>query len=109
MFFEKLVLTQEDFELRTVRTEILFTLNRFVIQTDSEEICLESLRVLSNLSRDKALAKQITKTKLVEAVIELLKHNNKDIVYYALGIVMNLMLTDDMKYRFTIITRLKCV
>jgi hypothetical protein len=51
------------------------------------------------------LAKQITKTKLVEAVIELLKHNNKDIVYYALGIVMNLMLTEDMKYKFAV---LKC-
>jgi len=110
MFYEKQTLSQEDFELKTLKTEILFSLSRFIIQKDNEEVCCEALRVLSNLSRDKVtlnsfpltiikgLARQIAKTKLVDAVMTLLEHTNKDIVYYSLGIVMNLMVTPEMRF-----------
>jgi len=108
MFFENQTLKQEDFSLTTLKTEILFTLNRFIIQ-NNEEVCCEALRVLSNLSRDKNLARQTTKTKIVEAVIALLAHTNKDIVYYSLGIIMNLMVTDEMRKVETLQTILKAV
>jgi len=108
MFFENQILKQEDFSLTTLKTEILFTLNRFIIQ-NNEEVCCEALRVLSNLSRDKNLARQTTKTKIVEAVIALLAHTNKDIVYYSLGIIMNLMVTDEMRKVETLQTILKAV
>ncbi len=55
MFYEKQVLSGEDFELTTLKTEILFSLSRFIIQKDNEEVCCEALRVLSNLSCDKVI------------------------------------------------------
>jgi hypothetical protein len=97
MFYEKPALIAEDFEMKKLKTEILFTLSKLIIQNESQEICLEALRVLSNLSRNKGLVKQILKLNLYEAVVTLLNHGNKDIVYFCIGIIMNLMLNEEVK------------
>ena len=47
---------------------------------------------------NKGLIKQIQKLNLFEAVVTLLNHSNKDIVYFCIGIIMNLMLNEDIKY-----------
>lgn len=51
----------------------------------------------SNLSRHKDLVKTIIKFKLIDGVILLLDSNSKDIVYYAMGVLINLMKNEEVK------------
>jgi len=55
LYYEKSALIEEDFDLKKLKTELLFTLNKFIIQNENEEVLLEALRVLSNLSRNKVI------------------------------------------------------
>lgn len=67
------------------------------MQAENEDICCEALRVLSNLSRNKDLIKLVIKFKLLDAVILLLDSNSKEIVYYAIGTLINLTNNDEIK------------
>ena len=51
-------------------------LGHFIIQNEDQEICCDGLRVLSNLSRQKDLIKQIIKTRVAEGVTVLLDSNS---------------------------------
>ena len=42
--------------------------------------------------------KLIVKYKILEAVVVLLNHNSKEIVYFSLGILINMMLHDPIKF-----------
>jgi hypothetical protein len=41
---------------------------------------------------------KILHLKILEAVVLLLNHNSKEIVYFSLGILINMMLHDPIKY-----------
>lgn len=90
-FFEKTnsLLSPGDLELRTVKASVLDSLTDYVIQTGDQQIQIESLRVLANVSRNKALVKQVEKTQLLKALLILLDSNDKEVVYYSLGILVN--------------------
>lgn len=84
-------------EYRTVKKELIETLVDFVVQIDNEEVCCESLRVVSNLTRMKQFIKPVLDAKLHEAVLILLDSTSKEIVYYCLGIIINLLADDEFK------------
>ena len=44
--------------------------------------------------------KPIVNLKILEAVVVLLNHNSREIVFFALGILINMMLHEPIKYVF---------
>jgi hypothetical protein len=62
----------------------------FITQLKQEEVLCEGLRVLCNLSRFPILLDNIIKLKLHEAVFLLLSHGSQEVVYYAVGVLINL-------------------
>lgn len=101
-YYEKQATLTSDFEHKNLKSELVLIISNFIMQSDSEDICCEALRVLSNLSRSKDLIKLIIKYKLLDAVILLLDSNSKEIVYYAIGTLINLTNTDEIKFLFFI-------
>lgn len=103
------LLANNDYKL--VKKELIDVLVDFVVQIDNEEVCCESLRVVSNLTRMKNFIKHIIDAKLHDAVIILLDSTSKEIVYYSLGIIINLLMDDEFKsqYRSTLIDMIICI
>ncbi|KAM3134604.1 hypothetical protein pb186bvf_013246 [Paramecium bursaria] len=97
-FYEKQSLLN-DFEFKNSKLELIPQLGHFIIQNEDQEICCDGLRVLSNLSRQKDLIKQIIKTRVAEGVIVLLDSNSQDVVYYSLGVLINLLVDQDFKLK----------
>jgi hypothetical protein len=44
--------------------------------------------------------KPIVNLKILEAVVVLLNHNSREIVYFALGILINMMLHEPIKFNY---------
>ncbi|KRX07299.1 Armadillo-type fold [Pseudocohnilembus persalinus] len=99
-FYEKQPLPTTDFEFKNSKLELIVSLGNYIMQIDNEDICCEALRVISNLSRHKDLITNMIKFKIVEGVIVILDSNSKEIVYYALGALINLLNNDDIKRLF---------
>ncbi|CAD8090520.1 unnamed protein product [Paramecium primaurelia] len=95
-FYEKQTFLN-DFEYKNIKYELITTLGHFIIQNEDQEICCDGLRVLSNLSRQKDLIKQIMKSRISEGVIVLLDSNSREVVYYCLGVILNLLQDQDFK------------
>lgn len=64
-------------EYKTVKKELIDLLVDFVVQIEYEEVCCESLRVVSNLTRMKQFIKPVLEAKLHEAVMILLDSTSK--------------------------------
>ncbi len=62
----------------------------FVEVAKNEEIRLESMRVLSNLSRSGDLHSDFYKIKLHERIGRLMDESSRDMQYYMIGVVINL-------------------
>lgn len=95
-FYEKRIIIG-DFEFKNVKLELINLLGHFIIQNEDQEICCDGLRLLSNLSRQKELIKHIIKSRVVEGAIVLLDSNSRDVVYYSLGVILNIMQDDEFK------------
>ncbi len=68
-----------------------------LIQIQNEDVCCESFRVLCNIVKDRRYMKPIVNLKILEAVVVLLNHNSREIVYFSLGILINMMLHEPIK------------
>lgn len=77
--------------------QLLVSLQNYVVQAKNEEVCCESLRVLANISRHREFLKFIEKLRFTEALIILLNYNNKDIVFYAMGVLINLVNDEEIR------------
>lgn len=61
--------------------------------TSNEELQIEAVRVLSNLSRHQGLCEVYVSDKtFLEALCVVLDHTLRDLVFYAIGIVINITL-----------------
>lgn len=85
-------------EHRLIKTQLVAVLVDFVVQIDNEEICCESLRVVANLTRIKEFCSVVIEAKIHEAMLILLESTSKEIVYYCLGVLSNLMADNSFKY-----------
>ena len=97
IYYEKQAMIVKDPEICKLQAEILTILPNHIIQAQNTEICNEALRVLANLSRNKALLKNIKKLSLIDGVLLLLNHTSKDIVYNSLGIIINCFTDQEIK------------
>ena len=68
-----------------------------MVQIDNEEVCCESLRVLANLTRTRENCRAVIENKIPEALVILVESTCKDIVYYCLGVLANLMTDEEFK------------
>jgi hypothetical protein len=96
LFYDRELLMSNP-EYKTIKCQLVAILVDFVVQIDNEEICCEALRVVSNVSRMKEFVKVVLEAKIHEAILILLESTNKEIVYYSLGILINLMVEDEVK------------
>ena len=60
-----------------MKKELIELLVDFVVQIDYEEVCCESLRVLSNMTRMKQFIRPVIDAKLHEAVMILLDSTSR--------------------------------
>lgn len=97
LYFDKPGLTQVDFELQTLKQDLTSAIGYIILQPKQEEILIEGLRVISNLSRSKEGVKHIVKIKFHDAVSVLIDHRSREVVYYSIGILINL--TQDKKFK----------
>lgn len=84
-------------EHRLIKTQLVNVLVDFVVQIDNEEICCESLRVVANLTRIKQFCNVVVDAKIHEALLILLDSTSKQIVFYCLGVLSNLMADNNFK------------
>lgn len=99
LYYDREVLLS-NLEYKTTKAQLVPLLGNFVVQAENEEICCEGLRVLSNLSRMKEFVKVVVEAKLHEATLILLESSSKEIVYYSLGVLINLLADTDFKARY---------
>lgn len=79
------LLTQE------LRVEMFHTLKGYLLITTNEELQIEAVRVLSNLSRHSELCLEFVNDKtFLEAICVVLEHTLRDLVFYTIGIVINI-------------------
>ena len=90
LFYDKPNLTQNDFELTNLKQDLTSAVAYIMLQPKDDEILTEGLRVISNLSRSKAGIKNLLKLKFNEAIQVLLRHRSRDVIFYSIGILVNL-------------------
>lgn len=90
LYYDKPNTAQNDFELANLKQDLITAVAYIALQPKDEEILIEGLRVISNLSRSKNGVKTLLKIKFHEAILVLLKHRARDVVFYSIGILMNL-------------------
>jgi hypothetical protein len=99
LYYDKPGVLQNDFELNSLKHDILSSVGFIILQPKQDDILIEGLRVISNLSRSKTSIKQIMKIKFHEALGILLNHRSREVVYYSIGIIINL--THDSEFKLT--------
>jgi hypothetical protein len=67
----------------------------YILETSNEELQIEAVRVLSNLSRHESLCEAFVQDKqFVEALIVILDHTLRELVFYTIGIIINVTMHD---------------
>lgn len=78
------------------RALIFTTLNskHFLLATKNEEIQIETVRVMSNLSRHSQLCEEqfTTDEVFLKTLVLVLDHTLRDLVFYSVGIIINISL-----------------
>ena len=76
-----------------IRIDIFNSIKLYILATQNEEIQIETVRVLSNLSRHSALCDEFVDDKtFLEALTVVLDNTLRDLVYYSVGIIINVTL-----------------
>lgn len=89
-YHESNVLVFNDFELKTLKFDLVAGICLMVTIPVNEPALSEGLRVLANLSRNKQLAKHICNINFGEGLMALLSHSSHSVVYNALGCLINI-------------------
>ena len=97
LFYDKEVLLAKQ-EHRVTKVQLVNVLVDYVTQIDNEEVCCEALRVVANLTRMREFCGVVIEVKIHEALLILLDSTSKDIVYYCLGVLTNLLADNTFKY-----------
>jgi hypothetical protein len=72
------------------RVKIFKAVKLYVLEISNEELQIEAVRVLSNLSRHPALCEEFVADKtFIEALIVILDHTQMELVYFTIGIIIN--------------------
>lgn len=78
---------------KDLRVQLFNTFKSYMLLTTNEELQIEAVRVLSNLSRHADLCEVFVNNKtFLEALCIVLDHTLRDLVFYSIGIVINITL-----------------
>ena len=81
-----------------LRNELFHSLKSFVLATQHEEIQIETVRVLSNLSRHAKVCKTFVSEKsFIETLVVVLDNTLRDLVFYVIGILINVSLHEGLR------------
>lgn len=68
-------------------------MKQYLLETQNEEIQIESVRVISNLSRHASICELILDdATFLQTLCVVLDHNLRDLVFYSVGIIINISL-----------------
>lgn len=83
-----------------MRIEIFNSIKLYILATQNEEIQIETVRVLSNLSRHHDLCNEyVEDPTFLEALTVVLDHTLRDLVFYSVGIIINITLHEDTRQK----------
>lgn len=83
-----------------IRISIFNSIKLYILATQNEEIQIETVRVLSNLSRHAALCNEfVSDGTFLEALAVVLDHTLRDLVFYSVGIIINITLHEDSRQK----------
>ena len=89
------------FESEDDRRRVAETISGYVFASENEELQIEAMRALSNLSRHKEIVLLVKEHKLLlEGIPLILDHTLRDLVFYDIGVVINLSHEESMKRKF---------
>lgn len=81
-----------------LRTRIFHSIKGYLLETQNEEIQIESVRVLSNLSRNVGLCETFVSDKpFLETLTIILDHTLRDLVFYVIGILINITMHESAR------------
>ena len=93
-------LPQKELLDNTMRIEIFNSIKLYILATQNEEIQIETVRVLSNLSRHHTLCNEyVEDPTFLEALTVVLDHTLRDLVFYSVGIIINMTLHEDTRQK----------
>ena len=86
------------FETKEERKNVAEVLGGYVFASENEEIQIEAMRALSNLTRHKEIVEFVKDNKLLsEGIPLILDHTLRDLVFYNIGVVINLTQEESAK------------
>ena len=90
---------QEPIFDNSLREKVFLCFKDFLLATGNEEIQIETVRVLSNLSRHRQLsAAEFTKEEeFLGMLVVVLDHTLRDLVFYSVGIIINMSLHEEVR------------
>ena len=82
-----------------IRRKVFHTFKNYLLATQNEEIQIETVRVLSNLSRHRELsaAEFSEGDEFLGMLIVVLDHTIRDLVFYSVGIIINMSLHAEVR------------
>eukprot|EP00347_Sterkiella_histriomuscorum_P012834 403367048 len=81
-----------------LRVNMFHSLKNYLLITQNEELQVEAVRVLSNLSRHSDICNEFVNDKnFLEAICIVLDHTLRDLVFYAIGIIINITLHEQLR------------
>jgi hypothetical protein len=84
---------------QSLRLRIFNATKMYILETSNEELQIEAVRVLSNLSRHSALCEHFVSDKsFVEALIVILDHTLRELVFYTIGIIINITMHEGPRF-----------
>ena len=83
-----------------IRINIFNSIKLYILATQNEEIQIETVRVLSNLSRHALLCDEfVSDSTYLEALSIVLDHTLRDLVFYSVGIIINISLHQETRHK----------
>ena len=82
-----------------LRQKVFHTFKNYLLATQNEEIQIETVRVLSNLSRHRELsaAEFSQEEEFLGMLVVVLDHTIRDLVFYSVGIIINMSLHEEVR------------
>ena len=82
-----------------LRSKVFRSFKDFLLATQNEEIQIETVRVLSNLSRHRQIsaAEFSQEEEFLGMLVIVLDHTIRDLVFYSVGIIINMSLHEEVR------------
>ena len=82
-----------------LRAKVFHSFKDFLLATQNEEIQIETVRVLSNLSRHREICVNVfaQEEQFLSMLVIVMDHTLRDLVFYSVGIIINMSLYEEVR------------